>query len=64
LKYNPFLKQEAKRTSPCFSSEAEVMEEYRREGQIFQLAERCQGRVMAQPALFPGLTLDLGEVWA
>jgi len=43
--------------------EAEIMEEYRREGQIFQLVERYQGRVKVQPAFFPGLTLDLGEVW-
>lgn len=43
--------------------ETETMEEYHREGQVFQLIGSYHGRVKMQPVLFPCLTLDLGEVW-
>lgn len=44
--------------------ETKTMEEYRREGQIFELAGCYQGDIKITPVLFPGLNLDLGEVWA
>lgn len=44
--------------------ETKTMEEYRREGGIFELEGCYQGDTKVTPVLFPGLNLDLREVWA
>jgi len=43
--------------------EAETLEEYRREGEIFVHLGTYQGPVTFVPRCFPALSLDLGRVW-